>query len=164
MLGFGYIAVQFLGHICGGLLAYFFTGTGGALVPDEEASIAAAAIVEVIGTFVFVLVILIQTDAKTRYTEEPILIFLSIASTLGAVGTLAGPVSGGCINPADGFGINLAMFIETGDGEAFKYIWMYLLMPLLGAAIATLSYDYVYRLTDPDDAEDEREPLKDNPK
>ena len=109
---------------------------------------AQAALMEVFATGIFVFVILVQTSPRSAWTKEPALVLLSIASTLGAMGAMSGPISGGCINPAVGFGINLAMYIDTSETESFKYVWLYLLMPLVGSAIATGIYDYVYSLTE----------------
>ena len=50
---------------------------------------------------------------------------------------MGGALTGASMNPARTFGPALA----TGD---FSYLWMYLLGPLLGAAVAALVYDRVF--------------------
>jgi len=55
-------------------------------------------------------------------------------------------LTGGSLNPAIAFGINCTMAFSKED-FAFRYIYIYELCPLAGAALALIFYQYVYAKT-----------------
>jgi glycerol uptake facilitator-like aquaporin len=60
---------------------------------------------------------------------------------------LAYPISGGCLNPAVGVGISFVNFIyQKGEASAIEYIWIYAGMPFVGALIAVLFFETIYKL------------------
>lgn len=69
--------------------------------------------------------------------------FTSIA--FGSCVLLAYPISGGCLNPAIGFGINLVNVIAKGEGSAISSVWMYVAMPFLGGILGVIFFEKVYK-------------------
>ncbi len=100
---------------------------------------------------------LTETDPVKTIVVEAVLTFFLVTAVFGtavsgrngnaagfAIGfvllmdiLMGGALTGASMNPARTFGPALA----TGD---FSYLWMYLLGPLLGAAVAALVYDRVF--------------------
>ncbi|MBO3088577.1 aquaporin [Cellulomonas dongxiuzhuiae] len=96
-----------------------------------EFSLVAALLVEVIGTAVFVGVILGATDRRANKQHVP----FAVGLTFTVVLLLATPVTNGSINPAR----SLAAAIFS-DSWALQQVWLFWVAPLLGAAIAALIY------------------------
>ncbi len=73
----------------------------------------------------------------------------AIAVTLYAMITFAGPICGGCFNPA--FGITQTTY-QVGymnslgyDGKIYqRYLWIYIASPFLGGIIASLFMRFVH--------------------
>ena len=94
-------------------------------------SLVAAILVEVIGTAVFVGVILGATDRRANKQHVP----FAVGLTLTVVLLLAMPVTNASINPAR----SLAAAIFS-DSWALQQVWLFWVAPLFGAAIAALVY------------------------
>jgi MIP family channel proteins len=93
----------------------------------------AGSIVETIGTFCLVLVILAAVYSEKSVKEwAP----LAIGTTLGFIVMVGGPLTGGSFNPARWFGP--ALVSNTYGG-----VWPYLVGPLVGALLAALVYRFV---------------------
>ncbi|HEY3492705.1 MAG TPA: aquaporin [Solirubrobacterales bacterium] len=91
------------------------------------------AIVEMIGTFVLVLVILTAVYSEKSFKEwAP----LAIGMTLGFAVMVAGPLTGAGLNPARWFGPALV------SGE-WGSVWPYLAGPIVGSLLATGVYRFV---------------------
>ena len=90
-----------------------------------------AFIVEILITFILVLVVIsVATDARAPAAIAPIAVGVALA-----VGVfIAGPVTGGAVNPARALGPMLV----AGD---FTSVWLYLLGPIIGGVLAALLYD-----------------------
>ena len=88
-------------------------------------------IFEVVLTALFVGVFLAVTDRRVRSRMVPVVLGLSFAALL----VVASPMSNGSLNPARS--IAAAVF---SDGWAFSQLWVFLVAPLAGAAIAALFY------------------------
>lgn len=73
-----------------------------------------------------------------EYTEGLVGSSFSIFFSILAAGYTIGPISGSVLNPAAYFGINIAHAIREDDGEHFQDVWVYILGPLLGGAIAAI--------------------------
>jgi glycerol uptake facilitator protein len=102
---------------------------------------------EVVGTFVLVFVIFYFSDAELRNPKTPIglgsLGALPVAFLLWAIGLSLGGTTGYAINPARDFGPRIAhalLPIRGKGGSNWKYGWVPIIGPFLGAAIAALLY------------------------
>ncbi|MEG2597104.1 MAG: aquaporin, partial [Oscillospiraceae bacterium] len=92
-----------------------------------------AIVVEIILTFVFVIAILGVTSKIENAGTAGIVIGL----TLTLVHILGIPFTGTSVNPARSFGP--ALF--TDGGVAFSQSWVFILAPLVGAALAAIVYN-----------------------
>lgn len=145
----GYVISQVLGSIIGsGILAIIF-GVGG--VTDKTGGFGANGLagvngnplaglcVEIVLTFVFVFTILGVTSDKTGHGSFGGLI---IGFTLVLVHILGIGLTGTSVNPARSFGPALfAAF--TGNSAPLASLWVFIVGPLAGAAIAALLYNYL---------------------
>ena len=97
-------------------------------------NMAGAVIVEVILTFVFVFTILgVTSNEKTSHLGG-----LVIGLTLAFVHIMGIPLTGTSVNPARSIGP--ALF---AGGEALSQLWVFIVAPLIGAAIAALVWKAV---------------------
>ena len=55
-------------------------------------------------------------------------------------------ITGGSLNPAIGFAINLTMAFDK-KYHAMQWVWIYLIFPFIGAIVAVLFYHLVYLRT-----------------
>lgn len=106
----------------------------GALSPSGF-SLLAVIIIEVVLTAVFVYVILGVTDIRNLTVITPLVIGL----TLTAIHLIAIPVSNASVNPAR----SIASAIYGGP-DALAQLIVFIFAPLLGAAIAGLSYGFLF--------------------
>lgn len=142
----GYVIAQFLGGIAGaavlvGILGGTELGLGANGYGDASAlgaSMAQAIAVEVVLTFVFVFAIL----GVTSKIQNSSVAGLVIGLTLTLVHILGIPFTGTSVNPARSFGPALFM-----GGDALSQVWVFIVAPLIGAAIAAV----VFRLLQPED-------------
>jgi len=143
----GYIISQFVGGILGALiLLVIATGRGAGydvatqgLGQDGwgpgylgEYSMVAAALAELVATFIFTAVILGVTQAKIGMG---VIAGLIIGLTLVIIHVVFIPVDGVSVNPARSFGP--AVFV---GGTAIKQVWLFLIVPPIGGAIAGLFF------------------------
>lgn len=96
----------------------------------------AAFLLEMVMTAVFVTVILSVTDERF---EHPALAPLTIGFTLAAIHFVAIPATGTSVNPVRS--IAPALFAGT---DAIQQLWLFILAPLLGAAIAGILYPLAF--------------------
>ncbi len=89
--------------------------------------LGAAIVAELVGTFVFVIVILGSTS-KAGITQAA---GLAIGLSLAMIHIVFIPVTGVSVNPARSIGP--ALFV---GGQAIAQLWLFLIVPLIGAAIA----------------------------
>ncbi|MEJ0012530.1 MAG: MIP family channel protein [Bauldia sp.] len=140
----GYIVSQLVGGIVGALLLYvILSGKGGGYDiavgglgqngwgPGYQGgySIASAILVEIIATFVFTAVILGVTHRSQSTANHPA--GLIIGLTLVLIHIVFIQVTGVSVNPARSLGP--AIFV---GGQALAQVWLFLVMPLIGGAIA----------------------------
>ena len=136
-----YWAAQFLGGIAGaGVLCLLFGSNAnlgqngfGASMP-VVVGWKGALVVEIILTFVFVIAILGVTS-KPEFSNVAGLV---IGLTLTLVHILGIPFTGTSVNPARSFGPAL-----LAGGAALEQVWVFLVAPLIGAAIAALVYKFI---------------------
>jgi MIP family channel proteins len=130
-------------QLAGAVLAAFATWvTFGGVGARSEASLAAtypaqgvgdlqAFIVEILITFILVFVVMaVATDERAPAAIAPIAV--GFALTVGVF--IAGPVTGGSVNPARSLG---PMLVATD----LTSVWLYILGPIIGGVLAALLYD-----------------------
>jgi len=109
---------------------------GAAEVSNLLGSAFQGAVVEALGTFCLVLVILAAVFSKKSFKEwAP----LAIGTTLGFIVMVGGPLTGGSFNPARWFGPALV----ANDWGGFAGVWPYLLGPIVGSLLAAAVFKYV---------------------
>jgi aquaporin Z len=99
----------------------------------------AAFLLEALMTAVFATVVLAVTDERN---EHPALAPLAIGLTLTAIHFVTIPATGTSVNPARSIGP--ALFAGT---PAIEQLWLFILAPLVGGAVAGLAYPLVFGRT-----------------
>ena len=134
----GYVLAQFAGGIAGGALLLVFFGKETGLGTNGYAgnsmlniTLLQALLIECILTFAFMLLILFVTDKTERASIAGLIIGLALA-VIHIVGL---PFTGTSVNPARSFGP--AIF---AGGSAFSQVWVFIVAPLVGGALAALVY------------------------
>ena len=134
-----YIVAQLVGAVLGSFATWIAYGGPArsmanlaATAPQGDVSDLRAFAVEILVTFILVFVIMaVATDDRVpSATIAPIAVGFALA--IGVF--VAGPVSGGAVNPARALGPMLV-------AGTFVGIWLYILGPILGALAAALLYD-----------------------
>ena len=134
-----YVVAQLVGAVLAALATWVTFGGAGA---RDEAKLAAtypaqgvgdlqAFVVEILITFVLVFVVMaVATDQRAPAAIAPIAVGFALA-----VGVfIAGPVTGGSVNPAR----SLGPMVVAGD---LSSVWLYILGPIIGGMLAALLYD-----------------------
>ena len=144
-----YIIAQCLGALAGaGVLALIFNlggvidktgglGTNG--LGGVNGSVIAGLIAEIILTFVFITAILGVTSNKAKHGSFGGLV---IGLTLTLVHILGIGLTGTSVNPARSIGPAI-VYAFTGHMEAISCIWIFIVGPLVGAALAALFYTFI---------------------
>jgi glycerol uptake facilitator protein/aquaporin Z/aquaporin NIP len=135
-----YVLAQLAGGIAGSAATWVTYGSRarseaalGATVPVEGVSAGRAFVIELLVTFVLVLVVVsVATDDRAESAIAPVAVGFALAAAI----FVAGPLTGGAVNPARAFGPNLLA------GELAP-LWLYLVAPTLGGVLAALLYDRV---------------------
>ena len=133
----GYIVSQCLGAIAGaGCLSAVLGGNESGLGTNGlyNGNIGASLIIEIILTFVFVLVILAVTS-KEEYSRMAGLV---IGLTLVLVHILGIYFTGTSVNPARSIGP--ALFV---GGDALANVWVFIIGPLAGGALAACCWKWL---------------------
>jgi len=136
-----YLISQFLGGIVGAAILVIIFNSNTALGANGFGELSAlgvvwyrAFLVEIILTFIFVLVVL-SISAKKEHSNISGLV---IGFTLTLVHILGIPFTGTSVNPARSLGS--ALF--TG-GLALEQVWLFMLAPLCGSLLAALFYHFI---------------------
>ncbi len=138
---FTYWVAQALGAIAGAGVLYTIASGGPNFAMGEwalgsngwgpgylgEYSMTAALVFEVVATFLFLVVILGSTQAKAPGAFAG----LAIGLTLAVIHIVGIQVTGVSVNPARSLGP--ALFAQ---GEALGQLWLFIVAPLVGAALA----------------------------
>lgn len=141
-----YIVAQLIGATLGSFLFAAVVGMNavtvgglGATAPFEGISYYQAILVELIGTFMLMFVIMGSGIDKRAF---PGFAGLSIGLTVAAVITTIGNISGASINPARTFGPYMGDLV-LGGTNLWNYFPIYIIGPIVGAVLAALIYDYI---------------------
>ena len=143
----GYVIAQLLGAFAGSaLLGIFFGGyanTGANYCNPNTFGVYAPAVafaVEIVLTFFFVFVILGVTEKK----EYSNIAGLVIGIALTGMHLLGISIDGTSVNPARS--LSSAIFsLIGGNGEQIGQIWVYILAPLVGAALAAVIWRFFFK-------------------
>jgi aquaporin Z len=131
-----YVVAQVVGATAAAMIVNFILGKTVEIKPGENVSTTAALLVEILYTFALALVVLnVATSPKT---EGNSFYGLAIGFTVVAAAFSAGGISGGAFNPAVGVGLTAAHSILNGG--SFANVWLYLVGPLAGGALAAVVY------------------------
>ncbi len=134
--GLMYMLFQVIGALIGSTILWILTSnidmeyatTTGANSCASGVGIAGGLIAEIVFTFVFVLVVLGTTDAKKGAGNFA---GLAIGLSLVLVHIVCIPLTGTSVNPARSIGP--ALF---AGGEALSQLWLFIVAPLIGAALS----------------------------
>ncbi len=144
----GYWGAQFIGGIAGALVLWgIFSGSPtyskatvglgangwGPKVSMIGIGLGGAFTVEVLLTFIFVLAVLVATSR----VGSPGFAGLAIGIALTIVHLIGIPLTGTSVNPARSLGPALIL-----GGKALSQVWLFIVAPLVGGAIAALCYRY----------------------
>ena len=133
-----YIAAQLVGAVVAALATWLTFGGPArseanlaATYPAQGVGDLQAFVVEILITFILVFVVIsVATDERAPAAIAPIAVGFALA-----VGVfIAGPVTGGAVNPARALG----PMVVAGD---LTSVWLYILGPIIGGILAALLYD-----------------------
>ena len=133
-----YIGAQIVGAVLAAFATWITFGSPArgeaklaATYPAQGVGDLQAFVVEILITFILVFVVMaVATDERAPAAIAPIAVGFALA-----VGVfIAGPVSGGSVNPAR----SLGPMLVAGD---LSSVWLYILGPIIGGALAALLYD-----------------------
>ena len=145
----GYIVAQVIGALVGALLLWGIFSLGG--VTDLTGGLGsnglagvggnafAGLIVEIVLTFIFVFVILGVTSEKAGHGSFAGLV---IGLTLAFVHILGIGLTGTSVNPARSIGPAIVA-IFTGNAEPLACLWVFIIGPFVGAALAAFAYKFL---------------------
>ncbi|MCD7854662.1 MAG: aquaporin [Clostridiales bacterium] len=146
----GYVIAQILGALVGAVILAAIFGLGGVTdmtggfgsngLAGVNGSAVAGLLVEIVLTFIFVLTILGVTSKKAGHGSFGGLI---IGLTLTLVHILGIGLTGTSVNPARSIGPAIMAAISYGNTEPLASLWVFIVGPLVGAAIAAVVYKYL---------------------
>ncbi len=133
-----YLGAQLLGAILGAIATWITYGAAAreianlaATFPPEDVGDLRVFFVELLITFILVFVVIsVATDERAPAGVAPLAVGFALACGV----LIAGPITGGSLNPAR----TLGPAIVAGE---FTAIWAYILGPIAGGVLAALLYD-----------------------
>ncbi len=131
-----YVASQLVGAVLGAICLAAFVGVDSKLGTNAlyNGNVWQSFVIELILTFVFVIAIL----GVTSKTENSSIAGLVIGLTLVLVHILGIGFTGTSVNPARSIGPAILV-----GGDAAKDLWVFIVAPLMGAAIAAMIYKFL---------------------
>jgi glycerol uptake facilitator protein/aquaporin Z/aquaporin NIP len=144
-----YVLAQLAGGVAGAAATWAVFGRAardegllGATVPLAGVSAGRAFLVEALVTFVLVLVVVsVATDDRAQAAIAPVAVGFALAAGI----FVAGPLTGGAVNPARAFGPDLL-------AGQLSSLWIYLLAPTVGGVLAAVVYDRLLAAGEPPEA------------
>ncbi len=141
-----YWLAQLVGAVVGSLAVWIVfgqraidLGLGQTSFDSGTTGYLAAALGELIGTFVLVFAVLGIVDPNAPTQMSGIVIGLVVA----AIDLMLIPATGGAINPARALGPEIVAAIGGGTTHWIQYVPAYLLPELAGGCLGALLYDYL---------------------
>ena len=147
----GYVIAQCIGALVGAFLLAAIFGLGEVMdktgafgsngLSGVNGSIPAGLLVEIVLTFIFVMTILGVTSKKAGHGSFGGLV---IGLTLTLVHILGIGLTGTSVNPARSIGPAIVSAIN-GNSEPLGSLWIFIVGPLVGAALAAVVYGILER-------------------
>ena len=151
-----YVLAQIVGGFLGGLAIFGFAKMANLnLLGDAcnyvvnnglegltAGTIFSSILVEVVLTFLFVYVILNVTNERAKLGNLPGLL---IGLTLTLVHLVGIKLTGTSVNPARSLATALNAAIFNGDVTALSQVWIFLVAPLIGGAVAALVFKVLHK-------------------
>ena len=133
-----YLGAQLLGAILGAIGTWIAFGDTGrevaslaATFPTEGVGDIRALLLEILVTFILVFIVIsVATDERAPAGVAPLAVGFALACGV----LIAGPLTGGAVNPARALG---PMIVAL----KFTAAWVYILGPIIGGVLAALIYD-----------------------
>lgn len=133
-----YIGAQLVGAILAAIATWITYGSAArelvslaATFPAENVGDLRALVVEILVTFILVYVVIsVATDDRAPAGVAPLAVGFALACGV----FIAGPITGGSLNPAR----TLGPMIVAWD---FAAVWVYIVGPIVGAVLAAVVYD-----------------------
>jgi MIP family channel proteins len=133
-----YIGAQLIGAIVGAIAVWICYGEAAreaaalaATFPTEGVGDIRALLAEILVTFILMFVIIsVATDERAPAGVAPLAVGFALACGV----FIAGPITGGSLNPAR----TLGPMVVAGQ---FSAVWVYVVGPIVGAVLAALVYD-----------------------
>ena len=131
-----YVVAQLLGSLAAAAMVHVIVGQTFAPAPAVGGGLLTPLLVEVLFTFLLVLVILnVATHPATKGNSY---YGLAIGGTVMAAAFVGGGISGGAFNPAVGIGPIVVHAVAGGGG--FSNLWLYIVGPVVGAVLAAVVF------------------------
>jgi aquaporin Z len=151
-----YVLAQVVGGFLGAVALFGFAKLGGAALLGNACNyqvgwngtdlttggIIAALLVEIVLTFIFVYVILNVTAENSGAGKKAGII---IGLTLTLVHLIGINFTGTSVNPARSIATAFGDLIFNGKAEALGQVWIFIVAPLAGAALAALIYKLLHK-------------------
>lgn len=164
----GYVIAQVVGGLLGAIIlfalikmndfdgSYFETAASNLTYTEklEAGPIFSAMFIENILTFVFVYVVLHATDEKNGVTKYAGII---IGTTLMLVHLLGIFFTSTSVNPARSIATAFGDLIFSGEATALKHVWIFIIAPMGGAALAAVAYSAINKEKDNKPADEPRD-------
>jgi aquaporin Z len=142
-----YVCAQILGGFAGAALVFGIFKMAGVVIPGDACNYAiggfttggviGALITEIVLTCIFVYAILNVTDEKAGTGK---IAGIVIGLTLTLVHLIGINLTGTSVNPARSIATALSAIIYNGTTAALEQVWIFVVAPLIGAAVAAVFY------------------------
>ena len=170
----GYVIAQVVGGLLGAIILFalikmnglngsFFETAASNLTYKEKLEagpIFSAMFIESILTFVFVYVVLHATDEKNGVTKYAGII---IGTALMFVHLLGIFFTSTSVNPARSIATAFGDLIFSGEATALKHVWIFIIAPMGGGALAAVVYDMINKKNHLKEADEPKDDEKDAP-
>ena len=151
-----YVVAQFIGGFLGALAIFGIAKMSGLALAGNACNYAinnagglnagniiGSLLLELVLTAVFVYVILNVTDSKNEGVGKKAGLIIGLTLTL--VHLIGIKLTGTSVNPARSFATALGDLIFNGKTEALQQVWMFLVAPLAGGALAALMFNLLHK-------------------
>lgn len=147
-----YVVAQVIGGVIGAIAMFGIAAMGNVTLLGDACNAAldgsvggyiGAILVEIILTCIFVYVILNVTDEKNTGAGKKAGIIIGL--TLALVHLVGIGFTGTSVNPARSIATAVGSAIFTGSTAALSQIWVFIVAPLIGGALAALIYKALHQ-------------------